>query len=113
MAPSSLRASAECSGRGTILQFKVGGNGQPVRIRRGPATVIGDAHRTLPLDDLESSGKARRVGPSARRPASGRQADTPSRKGVALVHRILTGSLTGALLVLVCVAPGASSAASP
>jgi len=32
--------------RGTILAFKVGGNGKPVGIRRGPATVIGDARRT-------------------------------------------------------------------
>jgi hypothetical protein len=26
-------------------RFKVGGDGKPVRIRRGPATVIGDASR--------------------------------------------------------------------
>jgi hypothetical protein len=27
----------------------VGGEGKPVRIRRGPATVTGDAHRGVPL----------------------------------------------------------------
>ena len=28
-----------------MAAFKVGGHGKPVRVRRGPATVIGDASR--------------------------------------------------------------------
>src|SRR6478609_2723581 len=35
--------------RCTIASFKVGGSGKPVEIRRGPATVTGEAVRTTPL----------------------------------------------------------------
>jgi hypothetical protein len=52
------------------------------------------------------------VGPEARRPASDHKADTPSRKGVALLHRILTGSMTGALLSLALFAPSSAIAVS-
>ena len=63
-----------------------------MRIRRGPATVTGEARRTRatraqPLGRTTRPGKARRVGPGARRPASDRKPDTPSWKGVAHMHR--------------------------
>src|SRR3954466_11832795 len=38
---------------------EVGGQGKPVRFRRGPATVTGDAPRTTPLARRERTGKAR------------------------------------------------------
>ena len=41
----------------------------------------------------ELAGKARTVGPEARRPASDHKADSPSRKGVALLRRHLIGSM--------------------
>ncbi len=43
--------------RGTIHPFKVGGDGKPVEIRRGPATVIGDARRKTATGDAESPGR--------------------------------------------------------
>jgi hypothetical protein len=43
--------------RGTILPFKVGGDGKPVEVRRGPATVIGDAGRIEATGDAESPGR--------------------------------------------------------
>ena len=60
-----------------------------MRIRRGPATVTGDADRTRAGArrhwDATTAARegAGRVGPGARRPASDRQAHTPSWKGVA------------------------------
>jgi hypothetical protein len=57
--------------------------GSPVQSRRGPATVTGEARRThsvQPLGRRRRLGKARRVVPEARRPASG---DKPT----ALVER--------------------------
>jgi hypothetical protein len=42
---------------GTMHPFKVGGDGKPVGIRRGPATVIGDARRTTATGDVESPGR--------------------------------------------------------
>ena len=60
-----------------------------MRNRRGPATVTGDAERTRPrgpqpLARHVRAGKAREVGPEARRPPSDRKAEKPSWKGVAL-----------------------------
>src|SRR3954452_7425154 len=45
-------------------------------------------------------GKARRKGPEARRPRSDRQANTPSRKGVAHMPTRIIGLLAGGLLLL-------------
>ena len=51
----SLRGAAH---RDTIVAFKVGGDGKPVRDRRGPATVIGDASRnTKPLVRATAPGR--------------------------------------------------------
>ena len=55
-----------------------------MRIRRGPATVTGDASRSAraqpPIRHAEREG-AERVGPGARRPASGRSPQTLVERG--------------------------------
>src|SRR3954469_20210400 len=48
----------------------------------------------------KAPGKARWMGPEARRPCSGRQADKPSRKGVAHMQLRLAGLLSGGVLFL-------------
>src|SRR3954463_460340 len=95
--------------------FRVGGQGKPVRIRRGPATVTGDAVRTSaralePLDRRRRAGKARSGRP-------GSQETCPDRKAhIALVER--GGCMSRRLLALAAVAlaiaalPAASAAAA-
>src|SRR5919197_2870698 len=66
----------------------VGGQGKPVRIRRGPATVTGNATaRATRSSHWTAVGRSGRRGsgdgPGARRPAAARQARMPSWKGVA------------------------------
>src|SRR3954467_7867871 len=51
-----------------------------------------------PLGGRRQPGKARWIGPEARRPCSGRQADKPSRKGVAQMQLRLAGLLIGGVL---------------
>src|SRR3954452_14028667 len=53
-----------------------------------------------PLGGRRQPGKARWIGPEARRPCSGRQADKPSRKGVAHMQLRLAGVLSGGVLFL-------------
>src|SRR4051794_10601801 len=53
-----------------------------------------------PLGGRRRPGKARWIGPEARRPCSGRQADKPSRKGVAQMQLRLSGLLIGGMLFL-------------
>ena len=57
-----------------------------MRIRRGPATVTGDAHRGVsgaqPPIRVRRSGRRGGVGPGARRPASDHKPTRPSWKGV-------------------------------
>ena len=89
--------------------FEVGGDGKPVGIRRGPATVIGDAVRTKPL-----ATTSRREG-AAGRPESQEtslrpQSQQPSWKGVALMNRKTLTALVGAL-VLALAASGVALAA--
>src|SRR6478672_11499397 len=61
--------------RGT---YRVGGPGKPVQIRRGPATVTGEARRTRVSAQATGTpsvpGRRGRVGPGARRPAAGLKA---------------------------------------
>src|SRR5918995_6667360 len=70
------------------------GTGKPVRIRRGPATVTGEAHRTRP--QAAATGLAARAGKApegrARKPGDlpPTQADQPSRKGVAPPMKLRT-----------------------
>src|SRR4051812_34182094 len=59
----------------------------------------------------KAPGKARWMGPEARRPCSGRQADKPSRKGVAHMQLRLAGLLTGAVLFLSATASALAAAA--
>src|SRR5690349_11880309 len=64
-----------------------------------------------------SPGRRGPVGPGARRPASDRKADTPSWKGVALLHRrflrtVAAGSAVAASLAAVAVVAPAGAAQS-
>src|SRR3954471_7103001 len=95
--------------------FRVGGQGKPVRIRRGPATVTGDAARTgasapEPLDRRRRAGKARDGRP-------GSQETSPDRKAhIALVERggFMLHRLAGlALAVLALLVPASVAAAAP
>src|SRR6478735_5756364 len=58
--------------------YRVGGPGKPVQIRRGPATVTGEARRTRVSAQATGTpsvpGRRGRVGPGARRPAAGLKA---------------------------------------
>src|SRR4051794_17356878 len=95
--------------------FRVGGQGKPVRNRRGPATVTGDATRTSarapePLGRRRRSGKARDGRP-------GSQETCPDRKAhIALVERggFMLHRLAGlALAVLALLVPASLAAAAP
>ena len=71
----------------TSRPFRVGGSGKPVRIRRGPATVTGDAAASgiRAAATVRTRGPGRREGssPGARRPASDRASRGPRGKGLA------------------------------
>ena len=77
----------------TSRPFRVGGSGKPVQIRRGPATVTGDAHRIRPLSRSAGREGARGSSPGARRPSSDRRHSRPSRKGVGSMKKISPGAL--------------------
>ena len=49
----------------TSRPFRVGGSGKPVRIRRGPATVTGDAHRISATGPQRGPGRRERVEPGS------------------------------------------------
>jgi hypothetical protein len=58
--PAKLAGEAdniEASHGATMRSFKVGGDGKSVKVRRGPATVIGDAGRIEATGDVESPGR--------------------------------------------------------
>src|SRR3954447_11735512 len=95
--------------------FRVGGQGKPVRNRRGPATVTGDATRTSasapePLDRRRRTGKARDGRP-------GSQETCPDHKAhIALVERggFMLHRLAGlALAVLALLVSASVAAAAP
>src|SRR3954469_2358711 len=90
--------------------FRVGGQGKPVRNRRGPATVTGDATRTSARAP-EPLGRRRRAG-KARDGRPGSQETCPDRKAhIALVERggfmlhRLAGLALAVLALLVTAAP--------
>ncbi len=89
--------------RNTMLAEPGRWSGKPVRIRRGPATVTGEATagRRSSAAGHWAFGLGRRgtVGPEARRPSSDLQADRPSWKGVAhsMKLSITTGMAAGLL----------------
>jgi hypothetical protein len=66
----------------------------------------------MPLDDHESTGKARQVGPSARRPAADHNANKPSRKGVALMKQTKFLAIGGAAASLAACAVTVAAPAS-
>src|SRR3954464_11758836 len=93
-------ARVPAAGRGSSIGScpRVGGQGKPVRLRRGPATVTGDAPRTPGRGArgpppppggggpgshwvAQRPGKARVVGPEARRPAPAVKPIRPRGKG--------------------------------
>src|SRR5713226_815029 len=104
---------------GCSVTYRVGGPGKPVKVRRGPATVTGEARRTRTNAqghwDARRPGKARPGGsPEARRPAADHQAETPSRKGVADMQVVLSrAARTGLLVVLVLAALAPAALAAP
>src|SRR3954463_5262166 len=107
--------------------FRVGGQGKPVRNRRGPATVTGDAIRESaralePLDRRRRAGTAepldrRRRAGKARSGRPGSQETCPDRKAhIALVERggFMLHRLAGlALAVLALLVPASVAAAAP
>ena len=90
-------------------------SGKPVRIRRGPATVTGEAHRRAalapPVTEPPRSGPGRRgeVGPEARRPPSDRQAERPRGKG--WLHSMKLSLSTGLAAGLLALAAAPALAA--
>src|SRR3954453_10627692 len=68
----------------------------------------GGSHEPRPLSRRERTGKAREVGPGARRPPSDRKAEKPSWKGVAHMHKLLSGLVAG--IALLAAAPAALAA---
>src|SRR3954470_14882070 len=86
--------------------FRVGGQGKPVRIRRGPATVTGDATRTSvatlePLDRRRRAGKARSGRPGSQETYPDRKAHNALvERGGFMLHR-LAGLALAVLAVLV------------
>src|SRR3954453_13548037 len=112
-----MRVRLTVTGRAKVASavFRVGGQGKPVRIRRGPATVTGDAARTSasapePLDRRRRAGKARDGRP-------GSQETYPDRKAhIALVERggFMLHRLAGlALAVIALLVPASLAAAAP
>src|SRR3954452_25268924 len=90
--------------------FRVGGQGKPVRIRRGPATVTGDATRTSagalePLDRRRRPGKARSGRPGSQETCPDRKAHNALvERGGFMLHR-LAGLALAVLALLVLAAP--------
>src|SRR3954462_5854512 len=60
-----------------------------------------------PLARHGRAGKAREVGPGARRPPSDRKAEKPSWKGVAHMHKLLSGLVAG--IALLAAAPAGAA----
>src|SRR3954466_9705075 len=112
-----MRVRLTVTGRATVpsAPFRVGGQGKPVRIRRGPATVTGDATRTSAAA-LEPLVRRRRPG-KARGGRPGSQETYPDRKAHnALVERggFMLHRLAGlALAILALLVPASVAAAAP
>src|SRR3954453_8000433 len=112
-----MRVRLTVTGRATVpsAPFRVGGQGKPVRIRRGPATVTGDATRTSaaalePLDRRRRPGKAGSGRPGSQETRPGRNAHIALvERGGSMLHR-LAGAALAAFALL---APASVAAAAP
>src|SRR5215218_6081480 len=110
-----VRLTVTACAKVPLVPFRVAGQGKPVQVRRGPATVTGDATRTsaAALEPLAADGGPGRrgaVGPEARRPAPTASPYRPRGKGVApMLHR-LAGLVLALLALLV---PASIAAAAP
>src|SRR3954451_18000984 len=67
----------------------------------------GGSFEPRPLSRRERTGKEREVGPGARRPPSDRKAEKPSWKGVAQMHKLLSGLVAG--IALLAAAPAGAA----
>src|SRR6476661_6640530 len=85
--------------------------GKPVRNRRGPATVTGDADRIRSHWHRDASREGADGRPGSQETSLRPQADTPSRKGVAHVMKIRTGAGLAAGLLAAALLPPAAVAA--
>ena len=94
-----LTGAPACSSICSLNQ--VGGEGKPVRIRRGPATVTGDAHRGAPVarshcPPRSGIGKARRGRPGSQETCLRPKPTSPRGKG--WLHAHVSSHLTVTLL---------------
>ncbi len=95
-------------------RVQVGSDGKPVRIRRGPATVIGDAGGCRPLVPTRHwEGAA--GGPGSQETTSDHKADSPRGKGwlMQMKHAIKAGAAALGMVAVLAGAPIASAAAPP
>src|SRR4051812_20654537 len=112
-----MRVRLTVTGRATVpsAPFRVGGQGKPVRIRRGPATVTGDATRASaaalePLGRRRRPGKARGGRPGSQETCPGRNAHIALvERGGSMLHR-LAGLALAATVLLV---PASVASAAP
>jgi|SRR5580693_4574577 hypothetical protein len=98
--------------RGTIHPFKVGGDGKPVEIRRGPATVIRGRRSHKPPLATSSRREGAAGRPVSQETSRRPPADMPSWKGVALMHRKTVVALVGATVVALASGSAALAASS-
>src|SRR5919199_1548220 len=112
-----MRVRLTVTGGATVASapFRVGGQGKPVQIRRGPATVTGDATRESaaapePLDRRRRAGKARGGRPGSQETCPDCTAHIALAEGVALMLHRLAGL---ALAVLALLVPASVAAAAP
>src|ERR671939_1701979 len=112
-----MRVRLTVTGRAKVpsAPFRVGGRGKPVRVRRGPATVTGDATRTSaaalgPLDRRRRPGKARDGRPGSQETCPDRQAHIAlAERGGSMLHRLAGLALVLAALLV----PASVAAAAP
>src|SRR5262249_2278006 len=98
--------------------YRVGGTGKPVRFRRGPATVTGEAHRTRASAQATGTsvvpGRRGRVEPGSQETHPRPSSRMPSRKGVAHMQVVLSrAARTGLALVLALAALALVTEAAP
>ena len=101
-----VRLTVTRASNGNIARVQGRWSGKPVQVRRGPATVTGEAPRTEPLDRVPRSGKAR--GGRAREPGDLPPTVAirgPRGKGVGSMKRFVPGALAGLAAATLLAAP--------